>query len=82
MTEDMKKDLIENLQDEIKGVKEYTASAAKMETMHSEYAAEGFRRIAHDEFTHADFIHELLQKHGVIIPEHTENEYQEVRMFF
>jgi rubrerythrin len=54
-----------NLEDELEDGCEYLREAEEADSQGKSYYAEGLRRIAYDEYTHAKFIREYLTKKGV-----------------
>jgi ferritin len=66
------------LPDEINGAKSYLKMAKSAEEMQHHTLARGLYEMAHDEYTHAKFIREILIDNEVQIPSDIQTTYTEV----
>lgn len=83
MTADqLKQKLIPLLQDEVLGAQKYLEMSEDFEKCGNEAAATGFAEAAYDEFTHAHFMHVMLEEHCVDIPSELECSLEKLHEMF
>lgn len=77
--EDVSEHLQREFLEEITGAKEYLCAAKIADHAEDHYDSHYLMEMAKDEFTHAVFIHEFLEQHGVNIPEVQEKCFAEIK---
>lgn len=68
--------LCEDFPDEVHDSNAYLDMAKSAKEMHHYELAKGLYEMGFDEFTHANFIHEVLVEHGVEIPYEQKEEWK------
>lgn len=77
--EDVIEQLQEDFAEEIADSKKYLCMAKAVERAgHSEEACYYLTEMAKDEYTHANFIHSVMVKHDIELPEEQVKEYEEL----
>ena len=76
---DVSERLQENFADEIADAKEYLRMAKIADHADDHHDCHYLLEMAKDEYTHAVFIHDFMERHGIHIPEEQEEHFCELK---